>query len=136
LNLLISLLRPSGKMRIGLYSQAARRVIVEARARIASRGYRATDEDIRICRQDIIREAQCWKMLIGARDFYSMSGCRDLLFNVMEHRFTIPEIAAFLQENDLSFLGFELFEDRSVIGKFQLGESAGLAASSHSICEF
>jgi hypothetical protein len=58
-------------------------------------------------------------MLIGARDFYSMSGCRDLLFNVMEHRFTIPEIAAFLQENDLSFLGFELFEDRSVIGKFQ-----------------
>jgi hypothetical protein len=52
-------------------------------------------------------------MLIG------MSGCRDLLINVIEHRFTIPEIAAFLQENELSFLGFELFEDRSVIGKFQ-----------------
>jgi ubiquinone/menaquinone biosynthesis C-methylase UbiE len=116
---LISLLRPGGKMRIGLYSEAARRVIVEARAHIAARGYRATDEEMRTCRQDIIREAQRWRTLIGARDFYNMSGCRDLLFNVMEHHFTIPEIAAFLRENDLSFLGFELFEDRSVIGRFQ-----------------
>lgn len=57
-------------------------------------------------------------MLVGARDFYSMSGCRDLLFNVMEHRFTIPEIAAFLNENDLSFLAFEPFDDPAVIEKF------------------
>ena len=32
-----------------------------------------------------------------------MSGCRDLLFNVMEHRFTIPEIAAFLNQHGLCF---------------------------------
>jgi SAM-dependent methyltransferase/tetratricopeptide (TPR) repeat protein len=115
---LVSLLREGGTMRIGLYSSLARRVIVEARAHIASRGYRATADDIRRCRQDIIREAQHWKMLVGARDFYSMSGCRDLLFNVMEHRFTIPEIAAFLNENDLSFLAFEPFDDPMVIEKF------------------
>jgi hypothetical protein len=41
-------------------------------------------------------------------DFYSLSGCRDMFFNVMEHRLTIPEIAAFLDEQKLSFLGFEL----------------------------
>jgi SAM-dependent methyltransferase/tetratricopeptide (TPR) repeat protein len=115
---LVSLLRPGGRMRIGLYSNFARRVIAEARARIAARGYRATAEDIRRCRQDIIREAEHWKMLIGAKDFYSMSGCRDLLFNVMEHRFTIPEIAAFLNDNDLSFLAFEPFDDPTVIEKF------------------
>jgi 2-polyprenyl-3-methyl-5-hydroxy-6-metoxy-1,4-benzoquinol methylase len=115
---LVSLLRPGGTMRIGLYSDLARRVIVEARARIAARGYRATADDITRCRQDIIREAEHWKMLVGARDFYSMSGCRDLLFNVMEHRFTIPEIAAFLNENDLSFLAFEPFDDPTVIEKF------------------
>ena len=115
---LVSLLRPGGRMRIGLYSELARRVIVQARARIAARGYRATAGDIRKCRQDIIREAEHWKMLISAKDFYSMSGCRDLLFNVMEHRFTIPEIAAFLNENDLSFLGFEFFDDPAVIEKF------------------
>jgi 2-polyprenyl-3-methyl-5-hydroxy-6-metoxy-1,4-benzoquinol methylase len=115
---LVSLLRPGGKMRIGLYSDMARRVIAEARARIAARGYRATAGDMRSYRQEIIRDAKHWEMLIGAKDFYSMSGCRDLLFNVMEHRFTIPEIAAFLHDNDLSFLAFEPFEDPTVIEKF------------------
>src|SRR6185312_9368452 len=62
---LVSLLRPGGRMRIGLYSDLARRVIVEAHARIAARGYRATAGDIRRCRQDMIREAEHWKMLIG-----------------------------------------------------------------------
>jgi SAM-dependent methyltransferase/tetratricopeptide (TPR) repeat protein len=115
---LVSLLRPGGTMRIGLYSDVARRAIAEARAQIAARGYRATAGDIRRCRQDIIGEAERWKMVIGAKDFYSMSGCRDLLFNVMEHRFTLPEIAAFLNDNDLSFLAFEPFYDPTVIEKF------------------
>jgi SAM-dependent methyltransferase/tetratricopeptide (TPR) repeat protein len=115
---LVSLLRPGGRMRIGLYSELARRVIVEARAHIAARGYRATGDDIRRCRQDIAGEPQKWKMLLGMRDFYSISGCRDLLFNVMEHRFTLPRIAAFLNENDLSFEGFEPFDDSTVLEKF------------------
>jgi len=115
---LVSLLRPGGRMCIGLYSKLARRTITEARARIAARGYRATAGDIRRCRQDIIRDAEHWGLPIGGRDFYSVSGCRDLLFNVMEHQFTIPEIAAFLQDNDLSFLGFETFKDPTVIEKF------------------
>jgi hypothetical protein len=65
-------------------------------------------------------------MLTGMRDFYSMSGCRDLLFNVMEHRFTIPRIAAFLRDNDLSFLSFEPFDDPAVLEKFhqQFGSEA------------
>jgi SAM-dependent methyltransferase len=115
---LVSLLRPGGRMCIGLYSKLARRTITEARTRIAAHGYRATASDIRRCRQDIIRDAEHWGLPIGGRDFYSVSGCRDLLFNVMEHQFTIPEIAAFLQDNDLSFLGFETFDDPTVIEKF------------------
>jgi hypothetical protein len=47
-----------------------------------------------------------------------MSGCRDLLFNVMEHSFSIPEIAALLTDNGLSFLGFEPFDDPAVVEKF------------------
>ncbi|GKQ54174.1 bifunctional 2-polyprenyl-6-hydroxyphenol methylase/3-demethylubiquinol 3-O-methyltransferase UbiG [Bradyrhizobium sp. Ce-3] len=116
---LVTLLRPGGTMRIGLYSELARRVIVEARARIAARGYRATTEDIRRCRQDIFREAEQWKPLIGAKDFYSISGCRDLLFNVMEHRLTIPEIAAFLNQHGLTFGGFEPFDDPAVLEQFR-----------------
>ncbi|MBR0893339.1 methyltransferase domain-containing protein [Bradyrhizobium tropiciagri] len=116
---LVSLLRPGGTMRIGLYSELARRVIVEARARIAARGYRATADDIRRCRQEIFREAEQWRPLIGAKDFYSMSGCRDLLFNVMEHRLTIPEIAAFLSDHGLTFQGFEPFDDPAVLDQFR-----------------
>lgn len=116
---LVSLLRPGGTMRIGLYSELARRVIVEARSRIAARNYRATADDIRRCRQEIFREAEQWKPLIGAKDFYSTSGCHDLLFNVMEHRLTIPEIAAFLNEHGLTFQGFEPFDDPTVLEKFR-----------------
>ncbi|MGF6426772.1 MULTISPECIES: class I SAM-dependent methyltransferase [Bradyrhizobium] len=116
---LVSLLRPGGTMRIGLYSNLARRVIVEARDRIAACGYRATADDIRRRRQDIFREADKWKPLIGAKDFYSMSGCRDLLFNVMEHRLTIPVIAAFLSEHGLTFQGFEPFDDPAVLEQFR-----------------
>ena len=89
---LLSLMRPRAEIRIGLYSENARRSIVEARALIAERGYRPTVRDIRKCRQEIFRgdDERRWGRMTSSVDFYSVSGCRDLLFNVMEHRFTIP----------------------------------------------
>lgn len=77
---LLSLLRPGGEMRIALYSEIARQAVVEARAFITEHGYRATAEDIRTCRQVLMRgdSAGRWKELMGTSDFYSMSGCRDL----------------------------------------------------------
>ena len=100
--LLLSLLRPNGLMYVGLYSEAARRSLAAARALIAERGYRATADDIRTFRQELI-----WRSgLPPFRDFSSISGCRDLLFHVMEHQFTIPRIAAFLETNQLKLLGF------------------------------
>jgi 2-polyprenyl-3-methyl-5-hydroxy-6-metoxy-1,4-benzoquinol methylase/Flp pilus assembly protein TadD len=100
---LLSLLRPHGLMLVGLYSATARQSLAAARAFIAERGYRATAEDIRTCRQDLIQRSG----MPPFRDFSSTSGCRDLLFNVMEHQFTIPQIGEFLDENHLTFLGFE-----------------------------
>ncbi len=116
---LLSLLAPNGVMRVGLYSEAARRSIVEARAVVARRGYQATAEGIRALRQSIIseRDDPRWKLVLGTVDFYSMSGCRDMFFNVMEHRLTLPEIAEFLKEQKLSFLGFEL--DPETLKKFE-----------------
>jgi SAM-dependent methyltransferase/tetratricopeptide (TPR) repeat protein len=116
---LLALLAPAGTMRIGLYSASARRSIVEARARVAEHRYPATAEGVRALRQTIIRERDQprWKLLVQSVDFYSSSGCRDMFFNVMEHRLTIPQIQAFLKQNGLFFLGFEL--DRTVIEKFK-----------------
>lgn len=99
---LLSLLRPNGLMLVGLYSAVARQSLLAARALIAERGYRATPEDIRACRQELIQRFG----MPPFRDFSSTSGCRDLLFNVMEHQFTIPQIEAFLDANHLRFLGF------------------------------
>jgi 2-polyprenyl-3-methyl-5-hydroxy-6-metoxy-1,4-benzoquinol methylase len=117
--ILLSLLAPDGIMRVGLYSATARRAIAEARALIAANGYRAVAEDIRAFRRTLIRarDDPRWETILTTVDFYSMSGCRDMLFNVMEHRFTIAEIAAFLGEQRLSFLGFEL--DAKTVEKFQ-----------------
>jgi 2-polyprenyl-3-methyl-5-hydroxy-6-metoxy-1,4-benzoquinol methylase/Flp pilus assembly protein TadD len=100
---LLSLLRPHGLMLVGLYSATARQSLAAARAFIAERGYRATADDIRACRQELIKRSG----MPPFRDFSSTSGCRDLLFNVMEHQFTIPQIKAFIDENRLTFLGFE-----------------------------
>jgi 2-polyprenyl-3-methyl-5-hydroxy-6-metoxy-1,4-benzoquinol methylase len=99
---LLSLLRPHGLMLVGLYSATARQSLAAARAFIAERGYRATADDIRTCRQDLIQRLG----MPPFRDFSSTSGCRDLLFNVMEHQFTIPQIREFLDANGLTFLGF------------------------------
>ena len=41
-------------------------------------------------------------------DFFSTSGCRDLLFHVQEHRFNIADFHDFIISNSLTFLGFEI----------------------------
>jgi SAM-dependent methyltransferase len=116
--ILLNLLRPEGVMRVGLYSKLARRAVAEGRALIAEHRFRAVAEDIRKCREQILRGNQeRWADLTGTIDFYTMSGCRDLLFNVMEHRFTITGLKIFLREHGLSFLGFELKPE--IIDMFQ-----------------
>ena len=51
---LLSLLRPGGLMRVGLYSELGRADIVAARQFIAERGFDATAADIRRCRQELL----------------------------------------------------------------------------------
>jgi tetratricopeptide (TPR) repeat protein/2-polyprenyl-3-methyl-5-hydroxy-6-metoxy-1,4-benzoquinol methylase len=103
--ILLSRLRPGGFMRLGFYSEIARRHVVKAREIIAAHGYASTPDDIRRFRQDASDELQ-WLKDTG--DFYSTSECRDLLFHVQEHRLTIGQIESFLGESGLHFIGFNL----------------------------
>jgi tetratricopeptide (TPR) repeat protein/SAM-dependent methyltransferase len=103
--ILLSLLRPGGFMRLGLYSEIARRHVVKAREMIAAHGYGSIPDDIRRFRQDVSVELQ-WLRNIG--EFYSTSECRDLLFHVQEHRLALGQIESFLGESGLHFLGFNL----------------------------
>jgi len=103
---LLSLLRPSGLMAVGLYSELARRDVVAARAFCAERGYRPTGPGIRECRQALLSGE--FRSFEQFNDFFSVSECRDMLFHVEEHRFTIAEIGALLDALGLRLIGFEL----------------------------
>lgn len=109
LRILGSLLKPAGVMKLALYSQAARRCVVAARTLIAARGFSASAPDIRRCRDTLMRvhPDAPERQVTGFSDFYSLSECRDLLFHVQEHRFTIPRIKALLADAGLGFIGFE-----------------------------
>jgi SAM-dependent methyltransferase len=116
-SILLSLLRPGGVMLVGLYSVSARKAINVARAFVSERGYRSTPEDIRACRQVLIADETLRRELGSIHDFFTMSDCRDMLFHVMEHQFTIPQIKAFIAEQGLSFLGFDI--DPENLARFQ-----------------
>jgi len=107
--------KPGGFMRIGLYSERGRRAIVHARDLIARHGFQPTPDGIRRCRAALLAAKHDALLASVARneDFYSMSGCRDLLFNVQEHRFTLPQIAQMIEGLGLRFLGFE-FPDSGI----------------------
>jgi len=101
---LLAVLRPGGFMRLGFYSELGRRDVAAARAYIAERGYRPSDEDIRRCRQDILTSPL--KTVARSGDFFSISDCRDFLFHVQEHRLALPQINSFIEEHGLKFIGF------------------------------
>ena len=109
-------------MKIGLYSDIAHQEIVCGQTLIAEKGYSNTPKNIRQCRQDVISMSkdgnQNMAGLCAIPNFYSLSECRDLLFHVQEHRFTLPEIEVFLQTRKLKFLGFE-FGNQYAPSKFK-----------------
>ncbi len=103
---LTGLLAPGGLMRIGLYSEKARRHIVEAIKVIAQKGYPATPDGIRAFRRAApqLLPEDAYADIMKAQDYYNMSMCRDLLFHVQEHRFDIPQIKAALDTLGLEFV--------------------------------
>ena len=101
-------LRPGGLMRIGLYSELARQPIVAMRKEISLAGVGSSVLDMKSFRTGVIvadKDHQNW--IANSPDFYSLSTLRDLLFNVKEHRFTIPKIKHCLAKMGLKFCGFE-----------------------------
>lgn len=106
------LLRGRGLMKIGLYSAKARRTIEAGRTFLRDRGFTPDQDDIRRSRQAIFGLPADHPAfgVSGELDFYSLSGCRDLLFNVQESALSIPEIERWLEALELAFLGFELVE--------------------------
>ena len=105
---LVNCLKPGGLMKIGLYSEMARKTIVGLRKKINYRGIERNDNAMKLFRQEIINSNDNeLKEIRIANDFYSLSMLRDLLFHVQEHRFTILQIKSCLSDLGLKFCGFE-----------------------------
>ena len=113
--ILLTLLRPGGLMHVGLYSEAARRDVWEARKFIVDRGFGVTPDEIRRCRQELLETPLA--SVTRFTDFFTTSECRDLLFHVQEARLNIPMLKAFLTDQGLKFIGFEFWS--SVLQKYR-----------------
>ena len=107
LKALLSVLKENGFLKLGLYSEAARKNIVEARKYISRNNLQSNEDNIREFRETIFSEKiPKINSLVQNSDFYTLSSCRDLCFHTQEHRFTIHELEKTLQSNGLEFLGF------------------------------
>jgi len=109
-HVLRSLLKPRGLMRIGLYSRIARHDMNTMRDKL---GITSSTPDLQTIRSSRARlrpllEGTSAHTLNFSPDFYCVSGCRDLLFHVQEHCYTLLEISAMLDQLGLEFLKFQL----------------------------
>jgi SAM-dependent methyltransferase len=103
-----SVMRPGAFMRIGLYGEGGRRIVVRARNQIAGAKLPPTLGGLREFRRRVM--GGDWRRLVPLtewEDFWSASLLRDLCFHVQEHRFTIARLREFLKGSHLRFLGFE-----------------------------
>jgi len=99
---LLSMLRPNGFMKLGFYSDLARKNM--------STHQSANAKDIRELRHELMSESNATQFadIFGTRDFFGTSECRDLLFHVQEHRINLIQLKEMLSELNLQLLGFQL----------------------------
>ena len=111
---LVEVLKPGGFMRLALYSRTARSYIRAGRAFVAKHGYDFGIAGIRRCRADLI--AQQGKdpaaEIVKDFDFFSASGCRDLIMHVQEHQYDLSELRDLIAANGMELLGFANFPHR------------------------
>jgi SAM-dependent methyltransferase/Flp pilus assembly protein TadD len=104
-----AVLAPGGVMRIALYSRLAREGLLRTGERLAAQGFDGSAKGIKDGRQTLIlANSPDSAKILAADDFYTLSGCRDLLFHVRERQFSVPELSAAMSDLGLTFLGFHL----------------------------
>ncbi|MFC3150001.1 methyltransferase domain-containing protein [Litoribrevibacter euphylliae] len=108
LNALYEVLADHGLIKIGLYSELARQQISATKEIIETNDIKPTLENIQQFRAMLMNKEIDGQFdeIVSRPDFYTTSGCQDLLFNPIEHLYTLPKIESLLAKFDLNFLGF------------------------------
>lgn len=83
-------------LKVAVYTESGRRGVVAAIGLREEYRLAPTPAGIRELRQIVAAqpEGHPAREIMGYADFYSLSGVRDLVFHVMEHRYTLPSFAA------------------------------------------
>ncbi len=107
LNNLLKMLKPGGLLKLALYSQYAREPVQKIRDLWNTKAMALDDRKMKIIRQAVLAsDVEGKDRLINSDDFYSLSGCKDLLFNEFEKTYTPLSIERLCQKHQLSMLGF------------------------------
>lgn len=122
---LVSVLADDGVIKLGLYSQRSGAAVGAARAHVARRRYSPTAEGIRACREEILAMNDVdWAREIAAMpDFHATSGCRNLIFHVQEHRFTLDGVSMLLAGAGLRFIGMDTDARQAGLFRARFGEA-------------
>lgn len=99
-------LKPGGIIKVALYSEQARVAITELRKLLGEK-LPKNEDDIRLLREALLQNTLpgLWENLFKSPDFYSLSGCRDLIFHTQEHQFNVLELPGFLQSAGIEWIG-------------------------------
>lgn len=103
---LVKQLKPGGVIKIALYSAQARVAITELR-KLLNHKLPQSEDEIRLVREALLQNTLpgLWQDLFNSPDFYSLSGCRDLVFHAQEHVFNVLDLPRFLQCANLQWIG-------------------------------
>lgn len=106
---LVGLLVPGGWMKIALYSERGRPAVIAARALVAERGLEPSPDGLIAARRLFLDlpDDHPARPIVHSPDFYSLSGLRDLVFHVQEHRFSLEQLDQCLKQLNLTFVGFQ-----------------------------
>ena len=108
--LFISRLSTQGIVRFSLYSRLGRRLIREAADYVHKNKYTNTADSIRKLRHHLV-EREGFRKLIENKDFYYMSGVRDLFFHDFENGYDLLYVQNMLNEFGADLLGLELADN-------------------------
>lgn len=120
LHALLSCLKDHGLIKLGLYSQRARKQITLLRSQFVSQIENYDEDFARGLRRKILLNQQSEiDMIRSSTDFYDLSSFRDLLLHSQEHTYSVTQLEDLLIETGLYFCGFSNQELVSIfINKF------------------
>jgi ubiquinone/menaquinone biosynthesis C-methylase UbiE len=106
---LLAVLDPSGVMRLAVHSARAQQAFTPVRDLALRKGFTPTPDGIRAARSWLkARRDDSLKPALEAPEFFTLGGCRHLLFPAAEHPLALGDIAGFLRANGLALIGLDV----------------------------